>query len=339
MPSPGGIYTSPYAGGWQDGQSGNTPLDATALNTMDAGIKASLQAPTSPNDGDLPIWDATANNGSGGWNATTNKKIAKAQLASLGIVDADVAAGAGIQLSKLNGFPNDATKFARGDGVWAAAADKSSINTQTFTASVVSDDSIWAGTIVRNGFGNTGVFLNSSGELQVIRPLAEAISMAVQGDSAYRLVIWSDASIHFGGGTSPVDTSIAWSSAGILSLTGSLKVSGYIAPSRSMPALTALTYGTSVAVDASKGEFFTLAVTNNTAFTIQNPTNPPAAGETQLLAIEVDNTTASSVTPTWGTQYIGGVSGLAVAAGKHWTFVFRWNGANWVFVGQSAAGY
>lgn len=36
-----------------------------------------------------------------------------------GLTNADIAAAAGITFSKLAGFPNDATKFARGDGTWA----------------------------------------------------------------------------------------------------------------------------------------------------------------------------------------------------------------------------
>lgn len=120
MPSPGGIYHSTYPGGWQNDPVGATPIDAAALENMEGGIRGSLQAPTSPASGDLPIWDPTANSGQGGWNTTTNVKIAKSMLGALGIVDADVSVVAAIQLSKLNGFPNDATKFARGDGVWAS---------------------------------------------------------------------------------------------------------------------------------------------------------------------------------------------------------------------------
>ncbi len=119
MPSPAAPYTPFYPGGWQDNAGGATPLEQAPLNHIEAGIGAALPAPTGPNSGDLPIWNPAANGGAGGWDTTTNMKIAKASLASLQIVDGDISAAAAISLAKLNGFPNSAAKFARGDGVWA----------------------------------------------------------------------------------------------------------------------------------------------------------------------------------------------------------------------------
>lgn len=150
-PSAAPPYSKFYSGGWQDGAPGDTPVDAAALNRMEGGISGSLQAPLSPNSGDVPIWNPAANGGNGGWDTTTNVKIAKSMLGALGVVDADVAAGAGVQLSKLNGFPNDATKFARGDGVWASAYTGPKITTSTLAGGPPgspSDGDIWIATSV-----------------------------------------------------------------------------------------------------------------------------------------------------------------------------------------------
>ncbi|MDE2098581.1 MAG: hypothetical protein KGL39_15105 [Patescibacteria group bacterium] len=51
------------------------------------------------------------------------------------IADAQVASNAAIQLSKLN-IPNDSTKWARGDGTWAAVSQATELVYVEFTASV-----------------------------------------------------------------------------------------------------------------------------------------------------------------------------------------------------------
>ena len=58
-------YTKAYAGGWQNGSAGSTPIDAASLNVLEAGVETafnnfqrSATAPTSPSAGH--IWFDTA---------------------------------------------------------------------------------------------------------------------------------------------------------------------------------------------------------------------------------------------------------------------------------------
>lgn len=118
MPAPSAPYT-PFYPSWQDGAGGATPIDAAALNHIEAGIEAALPAPSGANSGDVPIWNPAANGGAGGWDTSTNIKIAKSMLGALGIVDSDIAPGAAISPSKINGFPNAISSFLRGDGAWS----------------------------------------------------------------------------------------------------------------------------------------------------------------------------------------------------------------------------
>lgn len=59
-------YTKAYAGGWQNGSAGTTPIDAASLNVMEAGVQTAFNnfqiaatAPTSPATGHL-WYDTTA---------------------------------------------------------------------------------------------------------------------------------------------------------------------------------------------------------------------------------------------------------------------------------------
>jgi hypothetical protein len=55
------------------------------------------------------------------------------------ISDPDIAAGAGIQISKLAGFPNDASKALMGDGTWAAPSTLPTLVGNSYTP-VISDN-------------------------------------------------------------------------------------------------------------------------------------------------------------------------------------------------------
>lgn len=67
---------------------------------------------------------------------------------------------------------------------------------------------------------------------------------------------------------------------------------------------TILTYGTSLAVDALKGNFFTTTATNSTAFAVSSPTNPPAAGSVQCITIQVRNASGGALgTVSWGVAF------------------------------------
>lgn len=68
-------YTKAYAGGWQNGSAGSTPIDAAALNTMEAGIETAYNNfqidssnPVSPSVGQM--WFDTTTNTLNFWNGS-----------------------------------------------------------------------------------------------------------------------------------------------------------------------------------------------------------------------------------------------------------------------------
>ena len=86
------------------------------------------------------------------------------------------------------------------------------------------------------------------------------------------------------------------------------------------------TYGASVAIDAALGAFATITATNNTAFTIGNPTNPTTG---EWLSIQVRNTSGAALgVITWDTLYKMATF-TKPATGYHRTVTFRYNGTNW----------
>ena len=90
--------------------------------------------------------------------------------------------------------------------------------------------------------------------------------------------------------------------------------------------MSALLFGVSVAIDAALGGIATITATNNTAFTIANPTNPTTG---EWLSIQVRNTSGAALgTITWDTLYKMATF-TKPATGYHRTVTFRYNGTNW----------
>jgi len=96
--------------------------------------------------------------------------------------------------------------------------------------------------------------------------------------------------------------------------------------------IQAPTYGASVAIDASLGQYAVITATNNTAFTIQNPTSPSTG---QILMIQVKNTSGGSLGAiTWDTLYKM-ASFTKPSNGTRRTVTFLYDGTNWVEVNCS----
>lgn len=53
---------------------------------------------------------------------------------------------------------------------------------------------------------------------------------------------------------------------------------GILAPGLIGGILSTLTYGPNIAINLALGNAFVVSITNNTAFQIDNPTNPPPTG-------------------------------------------------------------
>jgi hypothetical protein len=100
--------------------------------------------------------------------------------------------------------------------------------------------------------------------------------------------------------------------------------------------LAALTYSASISTDCSKGETFTVVVTNTTAFTLNNPTN---AANGMLLTYDIKNTSGGSMGAiTWGTNFLlAGGSFTNPATSKRRTITFYYDGTNWVEVTRASA--
>lgn len=101
--------------------------------------------------------------------------------------------------------------------------------------------------------------------------------------------------------------------------------------------LNTLTFGASIAIDASLGNAFTVSATSGAAFAFAAPTNPPPTGVSQELAITVKN--ASGGVLGAGTfNAVFKVSGNvpAIANGFNRTIGFRWDGTNWIEVWRGA---
>lgn len=106
----------------------------------------------------------------------------------------------------------------------------------------------------------------------------------------------------------------------------------YLDVTRILSGFPSPTYGATVAIDATLGNAAQIVVTNASAFTITNPSNP---GYGQWLSIMVKNTSGGVMaTPTWDTSYKM-ASFTKPATGFRRTVTFLYDGANWVEINCS----
>jgi hypothetical protein len=102
------------------------------------------------------------------------------------------------------------------------------------------------------------------------------------------------------------------------------------------------TYGVNIPIDLSKGNFFSIIVTDGVAFTIAAPTNAPTGVATgRSVRVQIKNASGGAHGAiTW----TGGAGGFhlagalaAVANGNSKTVTFNWDGVNYAEGGRSAA--
>ena len=97
-------------------------------------------------------------------------------------------------------------------------------------------------------------------------------------------------------------------------------------------------YGPSIAIDASVGNAFVVSVTDAVAFAFAAPTFPPDTTFGQLLYITIRNTSGGAHgAGTWNAIFKTTGNVPAIADTKNRTFVFQWNGTNWVEIVAPAA--
>lgn len=104
---------------------------------------------------------------------------------------------------------------------------------------------------------------------------------------------------------------------------------------RSSGGLNTLTYGTTVAIDASLGEFFQLTVTNGTGFTISNPTNSVPGMKITLTIINASGGVLGTITPGSAVKPVGGAF-PTIANGKRQSVTLEDDGTNWTEVGRTS---
>lgn len=103
------------------------------------------------------------------------------------------------------------------------------------------------------------------------------------------------------------------------------------------PVVAALTFGASIAVDASLGNVFTVTLTASTG-TIANPTNPV---DGQVIRFRVAQPASGGpFTVAWGTAYdfgAGGTPVLSTGANKVDVLAFEYNAAltKWMSLGAA----
>jgi hypothetical protein len=94
--------------------------------------------------------------------------------------------------------------------------------------------------------------------------------------------------------------------------------------------LTAVAYSAAMDINASLGGAFMIAPTNNVAFTINAPTNPPAATQGQVLSVTVKNASGGALgVATWNAVFRLS-AWTQPANGFSRTITFQWNGTQWV---------
>jgi hypothetical protein len=107
-------------------------------------------------------------------------------------------------------------------------------------------------------------------------------------------------------------------------LTGGILVPGY----------ADLTYGATVNINAFLGGRFYLPITNGSAFTIANPTNPTTGQE---ITIAMKNNTAGAAGPvSWGSNFtLVNSTFMGPPAGEFRTITFYYDNPTWVEIARS----
>jgi hypothetical protein len=131
-------------------------------------------------------------------------------------------------------------------------------------------------------------------------------------------------------------TASGLTASGVVTATGFTTSGGLTASTRVAAGAVTLTYGATIATDASTGNSFIITATNATAFTISNPTNPV---DGQRITYTIRNTAGAALGAiTWGTAFK--MSALtSPATGFSRSIEFRYNAASslWVQLFQSQA--
>lgn len=181
------------------------------------------------------------------------------------------------------------------------------------------------GICVKVGYNNLGVSLSST-------------TLTTSGNNSYCLYSNSENTVINSGymKNGGVNSSIFFSQANCLaigisgdnSITYNSGISKLYA--RYIQKRIGINYSPSITIDASTGNFFTVAPNNGSSFTINAPTNPPTDPESQTITIEIRNSTGGALGAiTWDPVFKMG-SWTSPATGNRRCITFAWDASVWV---------
>lgn len=173
-------YSKRYALGFNDsGPAGGTPTDSQFLNNVEAALLALLGVDATA-DGQALLWKAVNSRYEPALIKNANidpaAAIARSKLGALGIVDADIAAGAniapskildGIPITKLAGYPADATKSLKGDGTWGKITAVGNVGNKVSDLPAGSDGATARLRVLPTTYNNGGPMALPAGTLTV----------------------------------------------------------------------------------------------------------------------------------------------------------------------------
>lgn len=126
---------------------------------------------------------------------------------------------------------------------------------------------------------------------------------------------------------------------GAQSFTGALAVADVDRSERETEPLVTTTYSATPTFDLSLGNQFVVTITDNVAFVMAVPTNPPTAGVEMVWEVTFRNASGGAHgAGTWNAIFKTQATVFpAIANGFSRTVRFRWNGTNHVELMRSAA--
>ena len=99
-----------------------------------------------------------------------------------------------------------------------------------------------------------------------------------------------------------------------------------------------IVYSAAPVPNAALANNFVVTITDNVAFIVGAPLNPPPAGFAQTIWITFRNTSGGAHgAGTWNAIYKVSGNLAAIATANNRTIAFTWNGTNWIETFRSAA--
>jgi hypothetical protein len=112
---------------------------------------------------------------------------------------------------------------------------------------------------------------------------------------------------------------------------------GTITPGPRLATQIVLAYSAAPIIDASLGNEFVMTITDNVAFVLGAPINPPPTGYNQKIRLTYRNTAGVAHGAGTLNAVFKGAALTAVATANNRTLEWQWNGVNWVEQWRGAA--